>query len=508
MSTTTDHLIEAVGGVPPARVGEGVEGADAKSMPLSPDGLSRELLEELSALAAEKVACGGPRLTGEGGTLPEPAPHLMQAALEAEMDRHPATGAGPVDGHGSHSGGNMRNGYRSKKATTQAGPVTVQAPRDRPGTFSPRPPHRYARRTGAPDELVLSLTAKGLTSGAIVAHPAEVYRMTTTKKTVPTTTDKALEPMAERRTHPPDPVCPVIFIDAAHVRTRDGHEANRPIHVAVAVTADGHREILGLRAGAGGEGAKHRRTVPTEIRNRGVKDILILGCDGLTALPGAVNAIRPQTVVQTRIVHLIRNSLRHTSRRDWAEVARDPKPVHTPVNEDQARQHPTELGEKRNPRHPSTTGTRERAWNEFTPFPGLPDAIRQAVHTTNATESPNTRYRRPAQARRPFPNETPALKRLHPATHALDPTGRGRQRWNNRWKSAPNDFDLLFDGRLTAGRVQADQPTEEPTGQPDESHLIPDRPRLTRDTQKKIHTKHQAAPDYQPHLSHPDFTHE
>jgi transposase-like protein len=228
-----------------------------KSIPVSPNGLSSELLEELAALAAEKVRGVGLRLMGEGGLLPELAQHLMQAALEAEMDQHLAEEAGRVGGRGSRSGGNMRNGYRAKKVMTEVGTVTVQVPRDRLGTFQPRMLPRYARRTGALDELVLSLTAKGLTSGEIVSHLAQTYGMTTTKETISTITDKALESMAEWRTRPLDPVYPVVFIDAVHVKIRDGHVANRPVYVAIAVTADGYREILGLWAGDGGEGAKY-----------------------------------------------------------------------------------------------------------------------------------------------------------------------------------------------------------------------------------------------------------
>jgi putative transposase len=434
--------------------GAGVEGADVKSMPVSQHGLSRELLEELAALAAQKTRAGdGLRLMGEGGLLPELAQHLMQAALETEMDLHLAAEAARVGGRGSRSGGNSRNGYRAKKVMTEVGPVTVQVPRDRLGTFAPRLLPRYARRTGALDEMVLSLTAKGLTSGEIVAHLAEVYGMSTTKETVSTITDKALDSMAEWRTRPLDPVYPVVFIDAIHVKIRDGHVANRPIYVAIAVTADGYREILGLWAGQGGEGAKYWQTVLTEIKNRGVRDVLMLVCDGLSALPEAVNTVWPQTVVQLCIVHLIRNSLRYASRRDWADVARDLKPVYTAVNEEQARARLDEFNETWGKKYPSIAGTWERAWSEFVPFLGLPDAIRQVVYTTNAIESLNARYRRAAQACGHFPNEQAALKRLYLATLALDPSGRGRQRWNNRWKPALNEFDLLFDGRLTAGRV-------------------------------------------------------
>ncbi|MGW6259922.1 transposase, partial [Streptomyces sp. NPDC055085] len=146
-------------------------------------------------------------------------------------------------------------------------------------------------------------------------------------------------------------------------------------------------------------------------------------------------------------------SMRYASRRDTAEIARDLKPVYTAVDETQARCWLTEFGEKWDTRYPSITGIWERSWNEFIPFLSLPPAIRQVVYTTNAIESLNARYRRAAQACGHFPNETAALKRLYLAPLALDPTGRGRQRWNNRWKTALNEFDVLFDGRLTANQV-------------------------------------------------------
>lgn len=205
MSTTMDHRIETSGSVSLAVADSSVQGADVKSMPVSPNGLSSELLEELAALAAEKVRGEGLRLMGEGGLLPELAQHLMQAALEAEMDEHLAAEAGRSGGRGSRSGGNMRNGYRTKKVMTEVGAVTVQVPRDRLGTFRPRMLPVYARRTGALDDLVISLTAKGLTSGEIVSHLAQTYGMTTTKETISTITDKALESMAEWRTRPLDP---------------------------------------------------------------------------------------------------------------------------------------------------------------------------------------------------------------------------------------------------------------------------------------------------------------
>ncbi|MGP4053186.1 IS256 family transposase, partial [Streptomyces sp. 2A115] len=215
----------------------------------------------------------------------------------------------------------------------------------------------------------------------------------------------------------------------------------------------GYREILGLWAGDGGEGAKYWQKVLTEIRNRGVRDVLMLVCDGLSALPEAVNQVWPTTVVQTCIVHLIRNSLRYASRRYAADIARDLKPIYTAVNEEQALERLTEFAAKWDDKYPSISAIWERSWSEFVPFLSFPDEIRRVIYTTNAIESLNARYRRAAQASGHFPNENAALKRLYLATLALDPTGRGRQRWNNRWKGAMNQFDQLFDGRLSANRV-------------------------------------------------------
>jgi putative transposase len=453
MDTMTGHSIEDLDGASVDAIIADVDGGDVRKTSVSPNGLSPELLEHLAALAEDRVREGGLRLMGEGGLLPELTQHLMQAALEAEMDQHLAAEAGRTGGRGSRSGGNARNGYRSKKVMTEVGAVTVQVPRDRLGTFSPGILPRYARRTGALDEMVLSLTARGLTSGEIVAHLAEVYGMSTSKETVSTITDKALDSMTEWRTRPLDPVYPVVFVDAIHVKIRDGQVANRPIYVVLAVTCDGYREILGLWAGDGGEGAKYWQGVLTELKNRGVRDVLMLVCDGLNGLPEAVGQVWPQTVVQTCIVHLIRTTLRYCSRADWEAVARDLKPVYTAVNEEQALERLAEFSEKWEAKYPAAIKAWERSWSEVVPFLRFEQPIRQVVCTTNAIESLNARYRRAANACGHFPNEIAALKRLYLATLALDPTGRGRQRWSNRWKAAMNAFDTVFDGRLTANRV-------------------------------------------------------
>jgi putative transposase len=457
MATSTTHSFETVGGVSLDSWGRGVDGADVKTTTvdtgLGGHGLSLDLLDALTLLARDRVRAGGLKLLGEDGLLPLITQQLMQAALDAEMDEHLAAEADPVGGRGSRSGGNARNGYRPKKVMTEVGPVTVQVPRDRLGTFRPRLLPAHARRTGALDELVLSLTARGMTSGEIVAHLDEVYGMKTSKETISTITDKALDSMADWRSRPLDSVYPVVFLDAIHVRIRDGQVANRPVYVAIAVTCDGYREILGLWAGDGAEGAKFWAAVLTDLRNRGVKDVLMLVCDGLPHLPEAVAQIWPQTVVQRCVVHLLRASMRYCSRRDWAEVAADLKPVYTAANADAAQERLKDFEAKWGPKYGSVATVWQRAWAEFTPFLSLPEGIREVVYTTNAIESLNARYRRAATACGHFPSEQAALKRLYLTTLALDPTGRGRQRWSNKWKKALNEFDLLFDGRLTAGRV-------------------------------------------------------
>lgn len=192
------------------------------------------------------------------------------------------------------------------------------------------------RRLGGIDEIVLSLSAKGLTHGEISAHLREIYGIEASKTTISTITDSVMAGMAEWQSRPLDPVYPVVFIDAVNVKVRDGQVVNLPVYIALAVTADGQRDILGLWIGDGGEGAKYWQQVLTEIKNRGTRDVLMLVCDGLSGLPDAVNNVWPRTVVQTCVVHLLRNSFFYAGRQDWAKIAADLKPVYTAPTEDAA----------------------------------------------------------------------------------------------------------------------------------------------------------------------------
>lgn len=244
----------------------------------------------------------------------------------------------------------------------------------------------------------------------------------------------------------------MVFIDAIHVKVRDGQVANRPIYVALAVTVDGNRDILGLWAGDGGEGAKYWQQVLTEIKNRGVQDILMLVCDGLKGLPDAVNAVWPATIVQTCIVHLMRASFRYAARQDWDKIARALKPVYQAATVAEAEERFLEFQEAWGGKYPAIVRLWSNAWAEFVPFLQFDREIRRIVCTTNAIESVNARIRKAVKARGHFPNEQAALKCVYLAVMALDPTGKGRARWTQRWKQALNAFDITFDGRLSAHR--------------------------------------------------------
>jgi putative transposase len=361
-------------------------------------------------------------------------------------------------GYGKHdpagrNGGNSRNGRRGKTVLTEAGPVEISVPRDREASFEPKIVAKRQRRLSGVDDLVISLSAKGLTTGEISAHLGEVYGAEVSKQTISTITDRVVEGMAGWQNRPLDAVYPVVFIDCINVKIRDGNVANRPIYLALAVTVEGARDILGLWAGehGDGEGAKYWLRVLSELKNRGVADVCMLVCDGLKGLPEAVNTVWEKTIVQTCIVHLLRNSFRYASRKDWAQIAKDLKPVYTAPTEAAALDRFAEFAEKWEARYPAIIRLWTNAWAEFVPFLSFDTEIRTIICTTNAIESINARIRRAVNARGHFPNEQAALKCVYLAIMSLDPTGTGRRRWSNRWKKALNAFEITFDGRLSAG---------------------------------------------------------
>ena len=377
--------------------------------------------EQLAAQLVERAQAEGVSLTGPGGLLGRLTKLVLENALEGEISDHLGYEAGDPAGR---NGGNSRNGSRAKTVLTEAGPVEVEVPRDRESTFEPKIVRKRQRRLSGVEDLVISLSAKGLTTGEVQAHLAEIYGAEVSRATISTITDKVLEGMSEWQNRPLDPVYPVLFIDAIHVKIRDGQVANRPIYVVLGVTVDGERDILGLWAGDGGEGAKYWLHVLTEIKNRGVADCCIVVCDGLKGLPEAIGTVWPQAITQTCIVHLLRNSFRYASRKDWTALAKDLRPVYTAPTEAAALDRFAEFAATWETRYPAIVRLWENAWAEFVPFLAFDPEIRTVIATTNAIESLNARFRRAVRARGHFPNEQAALKCLYLTVVSLDPTGR------------------------------------------------------------------------------------
>jgi len=393
----------------------------------------------------ERARTEGAQLVGPGGLLSGLTKTVLETALEVEMEDHLGYAKHAPEGRDC---GNSRNGTRSKTVLTEVGEVDIDVPRDRDGSFEPKIVKKRQRRLSGVDELVISLAAKGLTTGEIAAHFADVYGAEVSRDTISRITDRVLEEMTAWQTRPLDPIYPVIFIDAIHVKIRDGQVANRPVYTVIGVTVDGMRDILGLWIGDGGEGAKYWHQVLSELRNRGTKDALFVVCDGLAGLVESVNDVWPLAIVQTCVLHLLRNTFRYASKQYWYEIARELRVVYTASTEQAARERFDEFADKWGERYPAIIRLWENAWAEFVPFLAYSPEIRKVLYSTNAIESVHARLRRSVRVRGHFPNEQAAMKCLYLAVRSLDPTGRGQQRWSTRWKPALNAFAVTFEGRI------------------------------------------------------------
>lgn len=391
----------------------------------------------------------GVALTGPGGLLKALTKTVIEAALEEEMSEHLGYDKGDPAGRNR---GNSRNGRRSKTVVTDnAGAVQVVVPRDRDGTFEPVIVGKRQRRLSDVDAVVLSLYAKGLTTGEISAHFADVYGASVSKDTVTRITNRVIEEMQAWWARPLEVVYAAVFIDAIMVKVRDGQVRNRPVYAAIGVDLDGHKDILGMWAGDGdGESAKFWYAVLTDLKGRGVRDVFFVVCDGLKGLPDSVNAVFPQAIVQTCIIHLIRGTFRYASRKYWDELSRDLKPIYQAVTAEAAAAALDQLEKKWGPRYPAMIRLWRNAWAEFIPFLDYDLEIRRVICSTNAIESLNARYRRAIRARGHFPNEQSALKTLYLVTRAMDPKGTGQTRWAVRWKPALNAFAITFADRMPA----------------------------------------------------------
>jgi transposase-like protein len=442
----TENLLEE-----PSLAEAAVVGVRPPAPPAPPDRVEvAEPSEEELAIARELVRSArarGVAMTGPGGMLKALTKTVIETALDEEMtdhlgyDRHEAAGRGS---------GNSRNGTRSKTVLTDnVGPVQIEVPRDREATFDPVIVKKRQRRLGGVDTIVLSLVAKGLTTGEVSAHFEEIYGASLSKDTISRITDRVLSEMGDWAARPLEKVYAAVFIDAIFVKVRDGQVANRPFYVAIGVDLAGHKDVLGLWAGTGnGESAKFWLHVLTELKNRGVEDVFFIVCDGLKGLPDSVGAVFPQATVQTCVIHLIRNTFKYASKKYWGQIAADLKPIYRAPSREAAWAAFEEFEEKWGKPYPAIGQLWRNVWEQFVPFLDYDVEIRTVLCSTNAIESLNARYRRAVTVRGHFPTEQAALKCLYLVTRSLDPKGTGQQRWTMRWKPALNAFAITFGDRM------------------------------------------------------------
>jgi putative transposase len=285
--------------------------------------------------------------------------------------------------------------------------------------------------------LTVSLYAKGMTTGEIQAHLFEIYGTDISRETISKITDSVIADMLAWQNRPLDRVYAMVLVDAIVIKVRDAQVANRPVYVAIGVSLDGERDVLGMWLGpTGGEGAKQWMTMLTDLPNRGIADVLITCCDGLKGLPDAIRVVWPNTTVQTCVVHLVRNSLRYASKKDWPQITRGLKAIYTAPNAEAAAAEFDAFAELWRAKYPAMIVSWENTWDEFVPFLAFPVELRKIVYTTNAIES--LRFRRAVRHRGHFPNEQAAMKVLY-----LVATTRRHNRENltgriNSWKHILN----------------------------------------------------------------------
>jgi putative transposase len=412
---------------------------------LTPEEVERAAVRELVKAARAR----GEELTGPDGLLKAITKQVIEAALEEEMTEHVGYDKHAAEGR---NGANSRNGTRVKTVLTDnAGPVDIEVPRDRDGSFEPVIVKKRQRRLTDVDAIVLSLYARGLTTGEISAHFAEIYGASVSKDTVSRITDRVIEDMQAWSSRPLQRVYAAVFIDAIMVKVRDGQVGNQPFYAAIGVDLAGHRDVLGLWPGNGrGESAKFWMNVLTDLKNRGVADVFFIVCDGLTGLPDSVNTVFKHTIVQTCIVHLIRGTFRYASKKYWESIAKDLRPIYQAATADAAWAAFEEFEEKWGKAYPAIPKLWRNAWEQFIPFLDYDLEIRKVLCSTNAIESLNARYRRAVNAKGHFPTEQAALKTLYLVTRSLDPKGLGQARWVTRWKPALNAFAITFADRMPA----------------------------------------------------------
>jgi putative transposase len=399
------------------------------------------LLDDLMS----RIDSGGLQLTGEGGFIPEMIKAVLERGLSAEQTAHLGYAKGDPAGRGT---ANSRNGTTPKTVATEVGDIRLDIPRDRAGTFEPRLVPKGARRLGGLDDIIISLYAGGMTIRDIQHHLARTIGTELSHETISNITDAVLEEVKAWQGRPLDEIYPIIYMDALVVRVRDGHQVrNKAAHIAVGVDLDGVKHVLGIWVQPT-EGAKFWAGVCAELRNRGVRDVLIVCCDGLTGFPEAIEATWPQSTVQTCTVHLIRAAMRFISYADRKKIAAALRPIYTAPTAETAEIELTafensELGR----RYPAAVATWRNAWDRFIPFLEFPPEVRRIIYTTNAIESLNYQLRKIIKNRGQFPSDDAVVKLLWLAIQDIEDK-RAREREKERGK--PRN-ERTAPGRLVEG---------------------------------------------------------
>lgn len=381
-------------------------------------------------------------LIGENGLLKQLTKAILERALQAEMTFH----LGHVK-HGTITtkGGNARNGKTVKTLKGEFGIMPIDIPRDRDSSFAPVIIPKGQTRFVGFDDKIISLYARGMTTREIQGHLEEIYGIEVSPALISTVTDAVSEEVKVWQNRPLDAVYPIVYMDAIRVKCRaNGHVINKAVYLAMGVTLDGIKEVLGMWV-AETEGAKFWLQVVTELRNRGVQDIFIACVDGLKGFPEAIETIFPSTQVQLCIVHMVRHSLKYVSWKQRKEVAADLKAIYRSPTAEQGETELTAFEEKWDKTHPSIGQSWRRNWERITPFFGYPPEIRKVIYTTNAIESLNMSLRKVTKNRGSFPNDESMFKLLYLALNNI------AKKWTmpiRDWKPALNCFSILFDDRM------------------------------------------------------------
>ena len=385
-------------------------------------------------------------LFGKTGILAELTKALAERALSTELDVHLGQERAEEAPEGQNQAPNRRNGSSQKTVTTDSGKVVLDIPRDRNGTFDPLLIAKYQRRFPEFDRKIVSMYARGMTTREIQGHIEEIYGVEASPSLISAITDAVMEEVTAWQNRPLEPCYPIVFMDAIRVNIRsDGAVSNKAVFVALAVLPDGTRDVLGLWFQAN-EGAKFWAKVLSDLRNRGVQDILIAVVDGLKGFPQAIEAAFPQTRVQTCIVHLLRHSMNFASYKDRKAVAAALKAIYTAVDADAAELALAEFEESDLARrYPAIAPSWRRAWNEVIPFLDYPPEVRRLIYTTNAIEALNSKIRRAVRTRGHFPSDEAAAKLIY---LALNATSSEWKRSVREWHAVRSQFAIMFEDRF------------------------------------------------------------